>query len=647
MPAAKNIEEKYINGIKVDKEDDKVFFNDETHTYYDKKTLKKYISVTTLINAYSQEFDEEFWSAYKALEELMDGDKWSIVKPMLLNTKKVKLELLPKWGINEEQFKLTQDAIKAEYKRKRDESCDRGTKIHEEFEMGFYNNKKFDFELYKLPNLCGEFECRQNYYKLDLKKGVYPELLLSCIFDNVYISGQIDLCIVDDTDVYIIDHKGLSLDTPILTKNGWSTMGDVSVGDIVFDMNGNQTKILNTSEIHYNPCYKITFDNKETIIADCDHRWLISFNRGKNKPMKTVVMTTKELSDWLSKHKRTSYNIPKILNAHPLNLPEKNLPIDPYVLGVWLGDGSKNCGVVTNITKEVWDEIKRRGYEIGDNLNENGAEEHTILGLCTELKKLNLIGNKHIPDCYLLASYNQRLDLLRGLMDTDGYLNMIRKRFVMNTSQEWQAIDLASLVSSLGYKPTIMEVVNHCDGKDFPGWNCCWSGFDVNPFLVRKQEEFAKIYCEKDNNSFRNIESVEKVDTVPTRCIEVDSETHTYLAGKNLIVTHNTNKEIKKHSFFDSRRKKRIMMKAPLQNLEDCSWSHYCLQLSLYAYMIETLYPHLKIKELKINHIDHNDVETILDVPYLKDDVQRMIKDYSKKLRIKEQLDRNEPYKLG
>ena len=315
MPAAKNIEEKYINGIKVDKEDDKVFFNDATHTYYDKKTLQKYISVTTLINAYSQEFDEEFWSAYKALEELMDGDKWSIVKPMLLNTKKVKLELLPKWGINEEQFKLTQDAIKAEYKRKRDESCDRGTKIHEEFEMGFYNNKKFDFELYKLPNLCGEFECRQNYYKLDLKKGVYPELLLSCIFDNVYISGQIDLCIVDDTDVYIIDHK--------------------------------------------------------------------------------------------------------------------------------------------------------------------------------------------------------------------------------------------------------------------------------------------------------------------------------------------TNAEIKKHSFFDSRRKKRIMMKAPLQNLEDCSWSHYCLQLSLYAYMIETLYPHLTIKELKINHIDHNNVETILDVPYLKDDVQRMIKDYSKKLRIKDQLDRNEPYKIG
>ena len=63
--------------------------------------------------------------------------------------------------------------------------------------------------------------------------------------------------------------------------------------------------------------------------------------------------------------------------------------------------------------------------------------------------------------------------------------------------------------------------------------------------------------------------------------------------------------------------------------------------------MIETLYPNLTIKELKINHIDHNDNVKILDVPYLKDDVKRMLKDYSRKLRIKEQLDRIEPYKIG
>lgn len=315
MPAAKNIEEKYIKGIKVDKENDSVFFNDSTHTYYDKETLQKYISTTQLIQMYSQEFDEEFWTAYKALEQLLDGDKWSIVRPILLNAKKFKIEALSKLGIDKDTFLEKQNEIKAEYKRKRDESCARGTAIHEQIEMGFYGKNQFDFTKYNLPKLCGNFDCRQNYYKLDLERGVYPELLLSCVFDNVRISGQIDLCIIDNSDVYIIDHK--------------------------------------------------------------------------------------------------------------------------------------------------------------------------------------------------------------------------------------------------------------------------------------------------------------------------------------------SNAEIKMHSYFDTRKKSRVMMKSPLNNIEDCSWGHYCLQLSLYAYMIETLYPNLNIKELKINHIDHNDKVTIMDVPYLKDDVKRMIKDYSKKLRIQEQLDRIEPYKIG
>ena len=113
------------------------------------------------------------------------------------------------------------------------------------------------------------------------------------------------------------------------------------------------------------------------------------------------------------------------------------------------------------------------------------------------------------------------------------------------------------------------------------------------------------------------------------------------------IIDHKTNAEIKKHSYFDSRKKTRQMMKAPLNNLEDCTWTHYCLQLSLYAYMVETLYPNLTIKELKLNHIDHNENVTIMDVPYLKEDVQRMLKHYSNQLRIQEQLSRLEPYKIG
>ena len=83
MPKLQGIEDKYINGIKVDKENKDVFFNDETHKYYDKKTMQPYISVTQIVGKYSQEFDENFWSSYKALEAILEGDVFSIIKPSL------------------------------------------------------------------------------------------------------------------------------------------------------------------------------------------------------------------------------------------------------------------------------------------------------------------------------------------------------------------------------------------------------------------------------------------------------------------------------------------------------------------------------------------------------------------------------------
>ena len=209
MPKLEGIEEKYINGIKVDKENSSVFFNDDTHTYYDKNTMEKYTSVTTLIGLYSQEFDEEFWTAYKALEEILDLETFLIIKRTLLTTKKFNPKIIKKLGIDEEEFLKKQTELKAEYKRKRDESCERGTAIHAIFENSMYNNKTFDFSKFGFKDLSGEYECYKDYYKLDLQKGVYPEFLISlCSRDGILrISGQIDLLIIDGNDVTIIDYK--------------------------------------------------------------------------------------------------------------------------------------------------------------------------------------------------------------------------------------------------------------------------------------------------------------------------------------------------------------------------------------------------------------------------------------------------------
>lgn len=619
--------------MKIDKKNGEVCYNDEAHLYWNENDNSKYISVTTLIHQFTQPFDKEFWSAYKALEKLIPKENWGIEKKSLLTTKRFDTSILDLYDISTEEFNKIQEGILEEWEKTNKESCERGTKIHAELENQYYKKPK-DISLKKF-GLGGKFECKQGYTDLDLENGVYPEYLIYYQSEDgtLRVAGQIDLLIKNGNDIYIVDYKGLPLDTPIATKSGWTTMGDIKEGDEIFDKDGHLTRVVHKSEVHYNPCYKITFDNGESIVADHEHKWLISFRRSSGK-FSEKVMTTDEIAKWLIEKPRTSYNIPKILNSKPLDLPEANLPIDPYVLGCWLGDGSKSCGILTNVNPKVWEEIECRGYEFGDNLSdESHAEMRTVYGIRGKLNQLGILNNKFIPSLYMRASYQQRLDLLRGLMDTDGYYHESRKRFVMGTTQEWQAKDLAELVSTLGIKATIFEVDKKCGNKIFKGWDVCFSTNELNPFLVRNQNlEFPSI----DKNSFRNIVSVERVETVPTQCIEVDSPSHTFLFGKSMIVTHNTNKKIDQKSGFDTTTKRNATMLYPLNNLMDCNYMHYTMQLSTYAYMLQQLNPDFVIKELIMVHYDHEGNETIYNLEYLKEDVKRLFS-FHKKNVVKEQ----------
>ena len=626
--------------MEIDKRNGNVCFNDAAHCYFDADNQdNRYISVTTLIERYGQPFDKEFWSSYKALELLIPKDNWKIEKKSILNSKKIKKELLEMYNISELQFNKTKQSILDEWDKNNREACERGTKIHADIENSFYKKNK-DINLQKF-GIGGKFECKKDYTELDMEYGVYPEYLIYRVSDDgiLRLAGQVDLIVKQGNDIWVIDHKGLPLDTPILTSSGWSTMKDLKVGDKVFDKDGNLCTVTVKSSVHHNPCYKINFDNSESIVADMDHRWLISFKLAKptkKNPtgFKNVIMTTIELKTYLdSLEKRNSYNIPKILNAKPLNIEEKKLLIDPYVLGVWLGDGSKSCGVITQAKDSpVWFELESRGYKLGPNLNHNSdrknVEMRTVYGLISQLKYLNLIDNKHIPEEYMLSSYNQRLDLLRGLMDTDGSFNKIRHRYIMNTSQKWQVEDLNKLLSTLGVKSTIFDVINTCEGKKFPGWNLCFTTDEFNPFLTRNQE--ITNIVKKDNNSFRNIISVESVETVPTQCIAVDSPSHTYLCTHSLIVTHNTNKEIKTKGAYNAATKGTVNMKYPLNNLPDVNFYHYTMQLSTYAWMLQKINPNFVIKDLILNHYDHNGNNTLYHCDYLKKEVERMLYDYKK-----------------
>lgn len=626
MKNDKNID---YTGLKVDKENYSVFYNDELHKYWTKDSKQSCISVTTLIHKFTN-FDEDFWSSYKAIESLVSPEQFENIKPSLLDHKQFNKRYLELTHISDYNFLERKQEILKEWEIKREASCVRGTAIHKamEDENLLGNTKEI-----KSLGLGGTFKPITTN-KLELGgKGIYPELLLSRISDDgkLRLAGQADLVIVDGYDVLILDYKGLDIKTPILTTKGFKLLGDISKEDIIFDKDGNETRILNISSVHYNPCYKIKFDNGDEIIADHEHRWLINFRQSTDK-FKELILTTEELKNSFDTYldKKDSRFLPKIINPKPLNRPKVELPIDPYILGYWLGDGTSVAGSITAENPSFWEEVINRGYTYGEDIGgENRCELRTIFGLRTELSKLNLLNNKHIPIEYLMSSYEQRLDLLRGFMDVDGYYNSKRKRFVMATTREHQADYLISLLATLGVKPTKVYAKKYCNGKQFDGWDVCFTMCD-NPFLIRNQEgiEFPKY----DKASFRNIKSIELVETIPTKCLEVDSPSHTFLFGYSLIPTHNTNKKIDQKAYYDRKKKKYESLNFPLNHIQDCNYMHYTLQLSTYAWMIQKQYPEANIKLLMLIHYDHDGNVSNYECEYLKNDVERMLAYYKKQI---------------
>ena len=110
------------------------------------------------------------------------------------------------------------------------------------------------------------------------------------------------------------------------------------------------------------------------------------------------------------------------------------------------------------------------------------------------------------------------------------------------------------------------------------------------------------------------------------------------------ILDWKTNKEIKRRGFYNSSKKKNVCLKYPLNNIEDCNYNIYQLQLSLYAYMLQQLNPNFNIRSLKLVHIARNGKQTVYELKYLKEDVERMLKHYAKQLKTNELLERDKPF---
>jgi replicative DNA helicase len=352
--------------------------------------------------------------------------------------------------------------------------------------------------------------------------------------------------------------KGLTINTPIPTPYGWTTMGDVSVGDEVFDESGNVCRVTAVSPINRIDCYRVTFSDGSSLVADKDHLWgVLRFRwRGTHRQALRQGGVAPRV-DW-----RTHWDAAEVLSTPqlaeatqtpwgqrdasiptpmPLSLPETNLPIDPYILGCWLGDGTSAAPQLTSADQGIVQEIERRGWRV----RKLSSKYLYYLGTGKRgesvrlLRGLGVLNNKHIPVAYLRASESQRRDLLAGLLDTDGFVGQ-GNRVGIDLCDERLARGAAELIRSLGYVVNVKVGVVNFSGKQITRWRMSFTP-ESSPFiLARKSEKFSPGSSQFSRMTHRMVVSVDPVPSAETRCIAVDSPRNLYLVGEQMIPTHNS-----------------------------------------------------------------------------------------------------------
>jgi predicted phage terminase large subunit-like protein len=326
--------------------------------------------------------------------------------------------------------------------------------------------------------------------------------------------------------------KALDIKTKILTTSGWKEHGNLKVGEYVFNDEGKPVRILANSGIYDWHINKLTFAGGETILAADEHLWKLHVDYDEHKGRREIIQQTNKI--FARRHRRNPY----IQIAPCLQFKEKKLLIDPYLLGIWLGNGTSTCGNIT-----CWDKDINNYSSLGKITKNKNKNTYIIFpeGLRVNLKKLGLLQNKHIPINYILSSKKQRLELLRGLMDTDGTVD---KKGRCSFSQKVGQLgrDVYVLLRTLGFKPTIIEHNGKINGRivgRYYNISFTPNKKDIIFKLKRKQDRIInKIKPDREDKYKFFLTKIESIGLAQVNCIQVEGGM--YLAGESLIPTHNS-----------------------------------------------------------------------------------------------------------
>jgi replicative DNA helicase len=417
--------------------------------------------------------------------------------------------------------------------------------------------------------------------------------------------------------------KALALDTPVATPGGWTTMGEIRVGDRVLGSDGRPTTVVAATDVMTDrPCYEVHFSDGSVIVADAQHQWLTEtrasrksaqaaatgYNRYRSQRTFAEVRTTEEIARTVRCATKDSRLNHSVTNGAPLALPEADLLLPPYALGVWLGDGTSTAAQYTSADPEIAAYIEAEGLIVDATnvdrryamrLPERPGPAERVCPMCGELfvprtsqvqtcgkacgatlrrsggvgrqavcpdcggpsaglarcqpcrddhgtvkallRKLGVLGNKHIPVEYLRGSVAQRKALLAGLLDTDGTVTVSGAVQFAVTSKRL-AEDARELIASLGHR--VRMTTKRVRGRTEESSTCYTLTFSTDD-QVFKLERKQILHKERGTRTFtargsRFITDVRPIPTVPVRCIQVDAADSLFLAGRSFIPTHNS-----------------------------------------------------------------------------------------------------------
>jgi phage terminase large subunit-like protein len=347
--------------------------------------------------------------------------------------------------------------------------------------------------------------------------------------------------------------KALALDTPIPTPNGWITMGDIREGDALYDERGALCRVIFATPVQLNRrCYRLHFADGTSIVADADHQWTVRSRSARNR--KLTLTTEQMLHDVVlpyGRDDRIERNY-SVRVAKAVQCQQRSLPVPPYTLGVWLGDGCTDSARISSSEKDhaILEAVAAEGVPVRRQRDgktctwwslSDGVRDSTKDCIQKSLRALGVLHDKHIPSSYQRAAVEQRMALLQGLMDTDGYVSKAGQCELVSVIERL-ARDALELIRGLGFKATFTVDRAKLNGIDCgPRYRIqFWAYADRPVFRLARKRERLKRNINRARNARKYITAIEPTESVPVRCIQVDSSSKLFLAGEGFTPTHNT-----------------------------------------------------------------------------------------------------------